>query len=81
MDKIPVSQKTKNLVNRATTVATVATGAALASGVTMAADGDIELGSVGVAGLAVAAAGVFAIKAAPKFLMWGYGQLLSFIKR
>lgn len=81
MEKIQVSQKTKNLVNRASTLAAVATGAALASGVTIAADETISLGAVGVAGLAVAAGGVFAIKAAPKFLMWGYGQLLSFIKR
>ena len=68
-------------VNHATTVAAVvATPVLMATGA-HAADGDIDVGTLAVGGLAAAAAAVFAIKAGPSLLMWGYRKILGFVGR
>ena len=81
INKPAVSPKLAGIINRASTAAAVATGAVLMSSTVFAADETISLGAVGVGGLTTPVAGVFAIKAAPKFLMWGYGQLMGFIRK
>ena len=66
--------------DKTTKLAVVVTPMLMATGA-HAADGDIDIGTLAVGGLAVAAAGIFAIKAGPALLMWGYGAILGFLKR
>lgn len=74
-------QDLRSRVNDTTTkLAVVATPVLMATGA-HAADGDINVGTLAVGGLAVAAAAVFAIKAGPALLMWGYGAILGFLKK
>lgn len=69
-------------LNHATNVAAVAVGTAMASGITMAADDNtIDIGTLAITGLTGAAAAVFAIKASPSLMMWGYRKILGFIGR
>lgn len=69
-------------LNHATNVAAVAVGTAMASGITMAADENtIDIGTLALSGLTGAAAAVFAIKASPSLMMWGYRKILGFIGR
>lgn len=70
-------------LNHATNVAAVAVGSAMASGITLAAEGDntIDIGTLALSGLTGAAAAVFAIKASPSLMMWGYRKILGFIGR
>lgn len=70
----------KKVDNATTKLAVVATPMIMATGA-HAADGDVDIGTLAVGGLAVAAAAVFAVKAGPALLMWGYTQILSFLKR
>ena len=42
---------------------------------------DIDVGTLAVGGLVAAAAAVFAIKAGPALLMWGYNAIMGFLKR
>lgn len=69
-------------LNHATNVAAVALGTAMASGITMAAEENtIEIGTLALTGITGAAAAVFAIKASPSLMMWGYRKILGFIGR
>ena len=69
-------------LNHATNVAAVAVGTAMASGITMAADENtIDIGTLALTGLTGSAAAVFAIKASPSLMMWGYRKILGFIGR
>ncbi|MEQ1117310.1 hypothetical protein [Acinetobacter junii] len=69
-------------LNHATNVAAVAVGTAMASGITMAAEENtIDIGTLALTGLTGAAAAVFAIKASPSLMMWGYRKILGFIGR
>ncbi|MFK8935545.1 hypothetical protein ACJBLB_14575 [Acinetobacter junii] len=69
-------------LNHATNVAAVALGTAMASGITMAAEENtIEIGTLAITGITGAAAAVFAIKASPSLMMWGYRKILGFIGR
>ncbi|WP_151769431.1 hypothetical protein [Acinetobacter junii] len=69
-------------LNHATNVAAVALGTAMASGITMAAqENTIEIGTLAITGITGAAAAVFAIKASPSLMMWGYRKILGFIGR
>jgi hypothetical protein len=75
------NQDLRSRVNDATTkLAVVATPLIMATGA-HAAEGDIDVGTLAVGGLAVAAAAVFAIKAGPALLMWGYSAILGFLKK
>lgn len=72
-------QDFRSRVNDTTTkLAVVATPVLMATG---AHAEDIDVGTLSVGGLAVAAAAVFAIKAGPALLMWGYGAILGFLKK
>ncbi len=72
-------QDLRSRVNDITTkLAVVATPVLMATG---AHAEDIDVGTLAVGGLAVAAAAVFAIKAGPTLLMWGYGAILGFLKK
>jgi len=74
-------QDLRSRVNDSTTkLAVVATPLIMATGA-HAADGDVDIGTLAVGGLAVAAAAVFAVKAGPSLLMWGYGAILGFLKK
>lgn len=74
-------QDFRSRVNHTTTkLAVLLTPVLMATGA-HAAEGDIEIGTLAVGGLGVAAAGVFAVKAGPSLLMWGYGAILGFLKR
>ncbi|MEN8392535.1 hypothetical protein ABFP25_15640 [Acinetobacter indicus] len=70
----------KQRLDRATTVASVAVLSLGASSLALADDVTLPADLV-VGGLGVAAAGVFAIKASPSLMMWGYRKLLGFIGR
>lgn len=71
-------QKVSTLTNRVAAVGLtlLATGAAMA-----AEDYTINVGTIAVTGLATAAAGIFAVKASPSMMMWGYRKILGFIGR
>ncbi|CAI3131196.1 hypothetical protein [Acinetobacter baumannii] len=74
-------QTLRDKVNHASTVAAVvATPVIMATGA-HAAEGDIDIGTLSLGGLGVAAAAVFAIKAGPSLLMWGYRKILGFVGR
>ncbi|MEB3755189.1 hypothetical protein I2F62_12840 [Acinetobacter sp. MD2(2019)] len=62
-------------------VAVVALPVVLAASAHAAEDNAIDMGSLGVTGISVAAATVFAIKASPSLMMWGYRKILGFIGR
>lgn len=71
----------RSRVNETTTkLAVIATPVIIATGA-HAAETDIDVGTLALGGLAVAAAAVFAIKAGPALLMWGYGAILGFLKK
>ena len=69
-------------LNHATNVAAIAAGTALVSVGTFAAEENtIDIGTLALTGLTGAAAAVFAIKASPSLMMWGYRKILGFIGR
>lgn len=68
-------------LNRVTTLASVVVVPTLMSVAHAADDNTINIGSLGVTGLTTAAASVFAIKAGPSLMMWGYRKVLGFIGR
>lgn len=70
----------KQRFDRATTVASVAVLSLGASSLALADDITMPPELV-VGGLGTAAAAVFAIKASPSLMMWGYRKLLGFIGR
>lgn len=87
MEQIEQNQQTDNLkdlrnkVDTFTTkLAVVATPIILASSA-HAADGDVDVGTLAIGGLAAGAAAIFAVKAGPSLLMWGYNTILGFLKR
>ena len=63
--KESLRNKVNSIANKAAVVATNA----------------IELGTLGLVGLSAGAATVFAIKAGPSLMMWGYRKILGFIGR
>lgn len=68
-------------VNTATTkLAIIATPVIFAT-VAHAEESTIDIGTLGITGLAVAAASIFTIKASPSLMMWGYRKILGFIGR
>lgn len=83
MSQIKTAPKhTRSLLNVATTkLAIVATPVVLASSAFAEDTNSIDVGSLGITGLAAAAATVFAIKAGPSLMMWGYRKMLGFIGR
>lgn len=72
----------RSQVNTATTkLAIVATPLVLSASAMAAEDNTIDIGSLGIVGLTAAAATIFAIKAGPSLMMWGYRKILGFIGR
>lgn len=69
--------------NRAVNTVAVTAGTTLVSVAAFAAEGDntIDTGTLQILGLSAAAASVFAIKASPSLMMWGYRKILGFIGR
>ena len=63
-----------------TKLAIVATPVILSSSA-FAEDSTIDIGTLGLVGLTAAAASIFAIKASPSLMMWGYRKILGFIGR
>lgn len=74
--KTPAQHRVSQLTNIAAATA-VAFGV---SSVAFAAD-EIDVGTLALTGLGTAAASVFAIKASPSLMMWGYRKILGFIGR
>ncbi|MCU4496794.1 hypothetical protein KTI55_09575 [Acinetobacter ursingii] len=70
-----VSQITN--IAAATAVAVTLTTAARAAGD----DSSVDVGTLALTGLGASAASVFAIKASPSLMMWGYRKILGFIGR
>lgn len=64
-----------------TKLAIVATPVIMSATAFAADDNTIDIGTLGLAGLTGAAAAVFAIKASPSLMMWGYRKILGFIGR
>ena len=71
----------RDKVNHASTVAAVAATPVILATNAMAADGDIDVSGLALGGLGAAAAAVFAIKAGPSLLIWGYRKILGFVGR
>ena len=72
----------RSKVNTATTkLAIIATPVVMSASAMAAEDNAIELGALGLVGLSAGAATVFAIKAGPSLMMWGYRKILGFIGR
>lgn len=72
----------KQKVNHATTVTAVAVTPLMLSAMAFAEEAEVTIPtSVALTGLGTAAATVFAIKAAPSLMMWGYRKVLGFIGR
>lgn len=65
----------------ATKVAIIATPVVLATSAFAEESNSIEMGTLGIVGLSTAAATIFAIKAAPSLMMWGYRKVLGFVGR
>lgn len=70
--------KVKTIANRAAVLATPVVFVATAHAEETNA---IEMGTLGLVGLSAGAATVFAIKAGPSLMMWGYRKILGFIGR
>lgn len=64
-----------------TKLAIVATPVLFSAAAFAADESAIEIGTLAITGLASAAASVFAIKASPSLMMWGYRKILGFIGR
>lgn len=75
--KEDLRSKLNTFANRAAVIATPILFAAAAH----AEDSSIDIGTLGLVGLASAASTVFAIKASPSLMMWGYSQILKFTNR
>ncbi|CAG68688.1 MULTISPECIES: hypothetical protein [Acinetobacter] len=73
--------KTQHRIDQLTNIAAVTSVAVLGATAAKAADGDVDIGTLAIGGLGAAAAGVFAIKATPSLMMWGYRKILGFIGR
>lgn len=72
----------RSKVNTATTkLAIIATPFVMSASAMAAEDNSIDLGTLGLVGLTSGAATVFAIKASPSLMMWGYRKILGFIGR
>ncbi|WP_096911227.1 hypothetical protein [Acinetobacter colistiniresistens] len=68
--------------DRAVNIVAVTAGTTLVSVGAFAADANtIDTGTLQIVGLTAAAASVFAIKASPSLMMWGYRKILGFIGR
>lgn len=76
--KESLRNKVNSIANKAAVVATPVVFAAAAHAEETNA---IELGTLGLVGLSAGAATVFAIKAGPSLMMWGYRKILGFIGR
>lgn len=70
-------QKFDRVVN---TIALTA-GTTLVSAAAFAEESNVDIGTLALTGVAGAAASVFAIKASPSLMMWGYRKILGFIGR
>lgn len=69
-------------INTATTrLAVVATPVVLAASAHAEETNSIDIGTLGITGLTAAAATIFAVKAGPSMMMWGYRKILGFIGR
>jgi len=72
----------RSQVNTATTkLAIIATPIVMSASAMAADDNTINVGTLLLTGLGSAAATVFAIKASPSLMMWGYRKILGFIGR
>lgn len=68
--------------NTATTkLAIIVTPVVMSASAMAADDNNIDVGTLLLTGLSSAAATVFAIKASPSLMMWGYRKILGFIGR
>jgi len=75
-------QDLRNKVNAlATKAAVLATPVVFAAAAHAEESNSIDIGTLGMVGLTSAAATVFAIKASPSLMMWGYRKILGFIGR
>lgn len=85
MSEVQNKQRKETLrqkLNTATTrLAVVATPIILSSSAFAAEDNSIDIGTLGITGLTAAAATIFAVKAGPSMMMWGYRKILGFIGR
>ena len=85
MSQVQNNQRKKDLqskVNRISTkLAIAATPLVLAVSAHAEETNSIDMGTLGITGLSVAAATVFSIKAGPSLMMWGYRKILGFIGR
>ena len=68
-------------VNRLSTQAAIIATPIVLISAAHAEEAAIDVGTLGLTGLSAAAATVFAIKASPSFMMWGYRKILGFIGR
>lgn len=64
-----------------TKLAIVATPVIVSATAFAAEDNSIDIGTLGLVGLTASAAAIFAIKASPSLMMWGYRKILGFIGR
>ena len=71
----------KKIDNASLKLAVIATPIVLATSAHADESNAIDMGTLGLTGLATAAATVFAIKASPSLMMWGYRKVLGFIGR
>lgn len=85
MSQVQNANRKKELTARfnkfATKVAIIATPVVLATSAFAEESNSIEMGALGIVGLSTAAATIFAIKAAPSLMMWGYRKVLGFVGR
>jgi hypothetical protein len=78
----PVRKKMtgKEILDRVTTVAAIVAVPVITT-VAHAEDATVDVGTLALSGLSASAAAVFAIKASPSLMMWGYRKILGFIGR
>lgn len=85
MSQAQNDQRKDSLRSKVETVATkaaiVATPVIMAASAHAAEDNTIDIGTLGITGLTAAAATIFAVKAGPSLMMWGYRKILGFIGR
>jgi|GEM_PF-1160173 len=67
--------------DRAVNTVAVTAGTTLVSVAAFAEESTIDTGTLALTGLTAAAASIFAIKASPSLMMWGYRKILGFIGR
>lgn len=64
-----------------TKLAIIATPVIMSASAFAADDNTIDIGTLAIQGLGIAAASIFAVKASPSLMMWGYRKILGFIGR